>query len=232
MQLLANILLERALIDQVSAIKNNNNNNASSSASPQSSQVPFNAAVTPSLPPADPLGEIDDNGDNNEEDGNGDQVTNFDGDNRDNKNDKNKDGEGKDYSGSNYDDNLLQLSFSPSLCARLWPFFSHGIEEVRRAAAQTLSSLLSSSKSSSMLSTSSSSTSSSSWLSSILVDAMRLVYQRVLLEDRQSVVDVLQQLWQQMLDQASLKDLNSLIAPWISSWIALGMQPQVDSFFW
>lgn len=96
---------------------------------------------------------------------------------------------------------------SPSLCTRLWPFFSHGMEDVRRAAALTLSSLLSTSSASPASGSIplASSSAASSWISSNLVDAMRLVFQRSLLEDRQPVIDVLVKLWRQIVEGASIQ---------------------------
>ena len=63
---------------------------------------------------------------------------------------------------------------------RLWPFLKHTIRSVRQAALETLDTLLMA-------------TATTTWLPGVLTDAMRLIYQRTLIEPVPEILETVHQ---------------------------------------
>ncbi|XP_017770468.1 PREDICTED: TATA-binding protein-associated factor 172 [Nicrophorus vespilloides] len=93
---------------------------------------------------------------------------------------------------------------------RLWPFLSHGTSSVRKATLQTLGTLT---KSNSM-----------QWEAQLLQDALRHVFQRVLVESLADVRNVAEKVWRQLLENSGLVELLHASCPFISIWLCLSMQ--------
>ncbi|XP_077865248.1 TATA-binding protein-associated factor 172-like [Saccoglossus kowalevskii] len=102
------------------------------------------------------------------------------------------------------------------LVPRLWPFLKHTISSVRKAALETLYTLLT---------INGSQIPCSQWLPPILQDALRHVYQRCILEDKEDILELVEKVWCTLLDRAPRDYLLAAACPWISAWICLIMHP-------
>lgn len=98
---------------------------------------------------------------------------------------------------------------------RLWPFLSHSTSSVRKATLQTLGTLTEKPKDSACL----------MWDAQLLQDAMRHVYQRVLVEPNCDVRDVAEKVWSNLVKNSGLVELLHAACPFIAVWLFLGMQP-------
>lgn len=97
---------------------------------------------------------------------------------------------------------------------RLWPFLSHSTSSVRKATLQTLCTLTEKPcDGSSIL-----------WPAQLLQDAMRHVYQRVLVEANAEVREVAEKVWNNLVDNSRLVELLHAACPFITVWLYLGMQ--------
>ncbi|XP_070579939.1 TATA-binding protein-associated factor 172-like [Ptychodera flava] len=109
----------------------------------------------------------------------------------------------------------LQQSLT-ELVPRLWPFLRHNIASVRKSALETLYTLLNAE---------SSLAACQEWLSPILQEALRHVYQRCILEDRADILELVEKVWSTLLAKAHIDYLIAAACPWISAWLCLIMQP-------
>ncbi|KAH7643780.1 tata-binding protein-associated factor 172-like protein [Dermatophagoides farinae] len=109
------------------------------------------------------------------------------------------------------DNNDQQLAI---LIPRLWPFLSHSLSSVRRSVLESL--LILSEKN------------SNEWLnqSSLLSDALRLLYQRSLIENHTIILDLLYKVWLNLISKANYQCLIESTRNYVTSWICLMMQPQ------
>ncbi|XP_018561856.1 TATA-binding protein-associated factor 172 isoform X1 [Anoplophora glabripennis] len=98
---------------------------------------------------------------------------------------------------------------------RLWPFLSHSTSSVRKATLQTLGTLTEKPKDGTCL----------LWDAQLLQDAMRHVYQRVLVEPNRDVRDVAEKVWSNLVRNSGLVELLHAACPFITVWLFLGMQP-------
>lgn len=141
-----------------------------------------------------------------------------------------------------------------TLVPRLWPFLSHSTSSVRKSTLITLQTLTSSNTvikhESSAGSTASSSSSSSSatdgqsvaalqfdskqlklnfgvidWQWKLLQEALRHIYQRILVEPQPEIQLLAQRVWINLIENANLSALLHAACPFVSSWICLAMQP-------
>ncbi|XP_033118487.1 TATA-binding protein-associated factor 172-like [Anneissia japonica] len=101
------------------------------------------------------------------------------------------------------------------LIPRLWPFLSHTILSVRKAALQTLLTLLKADTYEVPVGT---------WLPVILQDAMRHIFQRCLVETTSDTLDLIQEVWDAILQKAVLQNILQATIPWYSAWLSLCMQ--------
>lgn len=93
---------------------------------------------------------------------------------------------------------------------RLWPFLSHSASSVRRATLQTLNTLTSSRL---------------EWNAQLIQDALRHVFQRVLVEHLEDVQLAAEQVWGNLVRNSGLAELLHAACPFVSTWICLTMQP-------
>ncbi|XP_060522113.1 TATA-binding protein-associated factor 172 [Cylas formicarius] len=108
---------------------------------------------------------------------------------------------------------------------RLWPFLSHGTSTVRRATLQTLCTLTEKKADGS----------ATVWSAQLLQDAMRHVFQRVLVEPIEEVRDVAEKAWTNLVRNSGLVELLHAACPFVTVWLFLAMQsvrvPFDSSFF-
>ncbi|XP_035221382.1 TATA-binding protein-associated factor 172-like [Stegodyphus dumicola] len=101
------------------------------------------------------------------------------------------------------------------LIPRLWPFLSHNSSGVRKSVLQALITLTSST----------SSQPCPSWHPGILQPALRLLFQRCLIEPLPEIHDFLFTVWKNIISQAPLISVISSVISYLSSWLTMLMQP-------
>lgn len=94
---------------------------------------------------------------------------------------------------------------------RLWPFLSHSASSVRKATLQTLGTLTEGN--------------SMQWEAQLLQEALRHVFQRVLVEHLTEVRQVAEGVWYLLLKNAGLIELLHAACPLTRIWMCLSMQP-------
>ncbi|XP_043911576.1 TATA-binding protein-associated factor 172 [Protopterus annectens] len=112
---------------------------------------------------------------------------------------------------------VRQYSIQQSLTVlvpRVWPFLHHTISSVRKAALETLFTLLSTQEQS-----------SATWLTPILQEMLRHIFQACILESNQDILDLIQKVWQELLDKAPVQYIVAAACPWMGAWLCLMMQP-------
>ncbi|XP_062232323.1 TATA-binding protein-associated factor BTAF1-like isoform X2 [Phragmites australis] len=107
-----------------------------------------------------------------------------------------------------------------TLTPRLWPFMRHSITSVRRSAICTLERLLEvgNTRSSDGI------TPSKFWPTSILGDALQVVFQNLLLESNYEILQSSERAWKLLL-QCPEKDLESAARSYFSNWVQLATTP-------
>ncbi|XP_018414179.1 PREDICTED: TATA-binding protein-associated factor 172 [Nanorana parkeri] len=100
------------------------------------------------------------------------------------------------------------------LVPRVWPFLRHTISSVRKAALETLCTLLSTQDQI-----------CSGWLTPILQDMLRHIFQLCILESNQEILDLIHKLWQELVTKASVQYVVAAACPWMGAWLCLMMQP-------
>ncbi|XP_074928810.1 TATA-binding protein-associated factor 172 isoform X4 [Chelonoidis abingdonii] len=100
------------------------------------------------------------------------------------------------------------------LVPRVWPFLHHTISSVRKAALETLFTLLSTQDQS-----------SSAWLTPILQDMLRHIFQFCILESSQDILDLIHKVWLELLNKAAVQYVVAAACPWMGAWLCLMMQP-------
>ncbi|VEN44259.1 unnamed protein product [Callosobruchus maculatus] len=97
---------------------------------------------------------------------------------------------------------------------RLWPFLSHSTSSVRKATLQTLATLTEKPQNGFCI----------IWNAQILQDALRHVFQRVLIEPNADVRDVAEVVWNNLVRNSTLTELLHAACPFITVWLYLSMQ--------
>ncbi|PKA51093.1 putative chromatin-remodeling complex ATPase chain [Apostasia shenzhenica] len=128
-----------------------------------------------------------------------------------------------------YVDNPYVLS---TLTPRLWPFMRHSITSVRHSAIRTLERLLEVGYQRS----SSDSLNNGFWPTAILGDALRIVFQNMLLESNDDILHCSERVWRLLL-QCPEQDLEASATLYFSSWIQLAATPfgsplDATNMFW
>ncbi|XP_053244737.1 TATA-binding protein-associated factor 172 isoform X1 [Podarcis raffonei] len=100
------------------------------------------------------------------------------------------------------------------LVPRVWPFLHHTISSVRKAALETLFTLLSTEDQS-----------SAAWLTPILQDMLRHIFQFCILESNQEILELIHKVWLELLSKASIQYVVAAACPWMGAWLCLMMQP-------
>ena len=103
---------------------------------------------------------------------------------------------------------MSQSGAMKTLVPRVFPFLSHSSIHVRKAGLETLL-VLSSGKTANL------------WLPDCILDALRHVYQRALLEHNSSCVALIPKLWNSLCDNTPLDPLLLAGCPWFGPWIHL-----------
>ncbi|XP_074027518.1 histone acetyltransferase 1 isoform X2 [Leptinotarsa decemlineata] len=98
---------------------------------------------------------------------------------------------------------------------RLWPFLSHSNSSVRKATLQTLGTLTEKPKDSPCI----------LWDAQLLQDALRHVFQRMLVEPNCEVREVAENVWNNLVKNSRLVELLHAACPFITVWLYLSMQP-------
>ncbi|XP_057949880.1 TATA-binding protein-associated factor BTAF1 isoform X2 [Malania oleifera] len=119
--------------------------------------------------------------------------------------------------GSNSQGNPYMLS---TLAPRLWPFMRHSITSVRYSAIRTLERLLEAGCRRNM----SEADLASLWPSFILGDTLRIVFQNLLLESSDEILQCSERVWRLLL-QCPVSDLEAAARLYMSSWIELTTTP-------
>lgn len=103
-----------------------------------------------------------------------------------------------------------------SLTPRLWPFMRHSITSVRYSAIRTLERLLEVG----LRRSSYEPTANRFWPASILGDALRIVFQNLLLESNDDIIQSSKRVWRLLL-QCPVQDLEVSASSYFCSWIQL-----------
>lgn len=98
---------------------------------------------------------------------------------------------------------------------RLWPFLGHSSSIVRKSALQTLVTLTTKCKQELC----------EKWLPLVLSDALRLLYQRCLVENIEEILQLSYEAWKQIVTRAPLGSLLTAACPFLSGWLCMVMQP-------
>lgn len=115
------------------------------------------------------------------------------------------------------DDNPYLLS---SLAPRLWPFMRHSISSVRHAAIRTLERLLEAGSKGNSLT----GRIDSFWPIPILGNALRIVFQNLLLESNEAIIQCSEQVWRLLL-QCPQEELAVAANCYFDSWLKLSTTP-------
>lgn len=142
------------------------------------------------------------------------------------------------------------------LVPRLWPFLSHTTSSVRRSTLQTLKTLTQrptivhtkdtterNGKSCNINGNGSSSSATAviqnltkcnfgvqEWPPQLLQEALRHLYQRVLVEPIPDIQSIIEVVWNNLVINAELSALLHAACPYVASWMCLAMQPARLSF--
>ncbi|XP_053548913.1 TATA-binding protein-associated factor 172 [Bombina bombina] len=101
-----------------------------------------------------------------------------------------------------------------TLVPRVWPFLRHTISSVRKAALETLCTLLSTQDQN-----------CSGWLTPILQDMLRHIFQICILESNQEIIELIHKVWKELINKASVQYVVAAACPWMGAWLCLMMQP-------
>lgn len=107
-----------------------------------------------------------------------------------------------------------------TLTPRLWPFMRHSITSVRRSAIRTLERLLEVGNSRSLAGI----TPSKLWPTSMLGDSLQVVFQNILLESNDEILQSSERAWKLLL-QCPEKDLECAARSYFSNWMQLATTP-------
>lgn len=105
---------------------------------------------------------------------------------------------------------------------RMWPFFNHSSSNVRKATLQTLQTLTGDDGDNGEKR-------KERWGeggSLVLQEALRHVFQRVLIEHVPSIQEVAERVWENLVVRSDLEMLLHAACPLVSTWLCLAMQPE------
>lgn len=139
----------------------------------------------------------------------------------------------------------IQMEPIGTLVPRLFPFLSHSTSSVRRSTLKTLLTLTSSGESDGnkgsqgevKMEVEKASTNGkheeklkmnfgvADWDWQLLQQALRHIYQRILVEPQEDIQKLAHQVWSNVIQFADLGALLHAACPFVSSWICLAMQP-------
>ncbi|KAG5831429.1 hypothetical protein ANANG_G00303630 [Anguilla anguilla] len=111
---------------------------------------------------------------------------------------------------------VRQCSIQQSLTVlvpRVWPFLRHTISSVRRAVLLLLDPLHPPVQIRPV------------WLTPILQDMLRHIFQSCILESNQGILDLIQKVWMELIGRAPQQYVVAASCPWMGAWLCLMMQP-------
>lgn len=121
--------------------------------------------------------------------------------------------------------NWIATESLPSLVPRLWPFLSHSTTSVRKATLQTLKTLTQPVALNGTAEIAIAVNPVKMWPSELLQEALRHIYQRVLVEHVEDVQNLVVEVWSNIVNNADLSALLHAACPYFTSWLCLAMQP-------
>ena len=132
----------------------------------------------------------------------------------------------------------IEMEQMENLIPRLWPFLSHPTSSVRRSTLQTLKKLTDETENTSRLVTEKADGSSSLhlnfgvryWPSLLVQEALRHIYQRVLVEHVEDIQCLVEDVWENIVTKSDLATLLHAACPYVSCWMCLAMQPSRLAF--
>lgn len=108
-----------------------------------------------------------------------------------------------------------QLGTLDQLVPRLWPFFRHNVQSVRKCALQTLDKLLSLNQEA-----------WTTWVPRLLSETLQILYQNVLLEPSEDLVTDSQHVWQKILERIDPQLGVSATQAQLGTWFKLLCTPR------
>lgn len=112
----------------------------------------------------------------------------------------------------------IEMEPMENLIPRLWPFLSHPTSSVRRSTLQTLRKLTENTQKSLNFGV-------KTWTASLLQEALRHIYQRVLVEHVEDIQNLVEVVWVNIVQNAELSALLHASCPYVSCFMCLAMQP-------
>jgi TATA-binding protein-associated factor len=119
----------------------------------------------------------------------------------------------------------IEMEPMVNLIPRLWPFLSHPSSSVRRSTLQTLKKLTDTSENQGSLNFG-----VRSWPANLLQEALRHIYQRVLVEHVEDIQTLVEEVWSNIVNNADLSALLHAACPYVSCFMCLAMQPSRLAF--
>lgn len=130
----------------------------------------------------------------------------------------------------------VEMEPMENLIPRLWPFLSHPSSSVRRSTLLTLKQLTQdiNNATSGNSSNHANAVASSNlqinfgvrnWTSALLQEALRHVYQRILVEHIEDIQNIVEEVWDNLVSKSDLATLLHAACPHVSLWMCLAMQP-------
>lgn len=132
----------------------------------------------------------------------------------------------------------VEMEPMATLVPRLFPFLSHSTSSVRRSTLKTLLTLTSADKVKEEPKEEEEQIKAgvdqprmklnfgvSEWKWQLLQQALRHIYQRILVEPQADIQSLARQVWSNLIKHADLGALLHAACPYVSSWICLSMQP-------
>lgn len=117
----------------------------------------------------------------------------------------------------------IEMEPMDKLIPRLWPFLSHPSSSVRRSTLQTLKKLTDESKVTN--NTRDVNFGVRFWSANLLQEALRHIYQRVLVEHVEDIQNLVEEVWINIIKNADLSALLHAACPYVSCFMCLAMQP-------
>lgn len=132
----------------------------------------------------------------------------------------------------------IEMEQMDNLIPRLWPFLSHPTSSVRRSTLQTLKKLTDDADISPRPETPSTDEKSALclnfgvryWPSNLVQEALRHIYQRVLVEHVEDIQCLVEDVWGNIVTKSDLATLLHAACPYVSCWMCLAMQPSRLAF--
>lgn len=133
----------------------------------------------------------------------------------------------------------IEMEPMENLIPRLWPFLSHPTSSVRRSTLQTLRKLTDETENSVMPPPATTADGQPSlrlnfgvryWPSTLVQEALRHIYQRVLVEHVEDIQCLVEAVWENIVTKSDLATLLHASCPYVSCWMCLAMQPSRLAF--